>query len=131
MHRKPEILGEALKVQTAISDKRNQELGRKEGKDNAFQRPGSQYKRYRKVEDLPQYIKPLFEAATKLIGVRLETLVSAVFQTELKLEKWTRGEYKRKGVMSTSLEGDGLSHGNEEKNQGVDGGDGDHSETSE
>ncbi|KAI9789192.1 MAG: Pol I core factor CF [Peltula sp. TS41687] len=126
LHSKPEILAEALKVQTAISDEMNEDLARPEGKDQAFKRPGSQYKRYRKVEDIPKHIKPLFEAASSLIAVRLETLVRAVFQSELKLEKWARGEYKRKGVMSAALDGDMTRYNNEEQDQPVEGGDEDH-----
>ena len=66
-----------------------------------FKRPGSRYKRYRSVEDLDAPIAAFLEAAAECIGVRLETIVNAVFRCELKLEKLRKG-----GLKSSSLSSD-------------------------
>jgi RNA polymerase I-specific transcription initiation factor RRN7 len=56
-------------------------------------RPGSFYKYYRSVEELPPNAKAFYEAAASLMGMPLHRLVSAVYTTERKLSKWS-GEQK-------------------------------------
>lgn len=48
----------------------------------AIARPGSAYPRYRNKTQLPESAKVFYEATAKVIGVSLETMVSAVYQTE-------------------------------------------------
>ena len=61
-----------------------------------FKRPGSRYKRHRKVEELDAPVAAFLEAAAECIGARLETIVHAVFQCELKLER-LRKDQRRNG----------------------------------
>ena len=58
-----------------------------ENSEKAVKRIGSFYKRYRNIEDLPSPAKTFYEAAARSVGISLSTLVLAVFQMEVKLEK--------------------------------------------
>lgn len=51
-------------------------------------RPGSRYRYYRNVEDLPERARPFFKEAARLMGLSLDMLVLSVFFTEKKVEKW-------------------------------------------
>lgn len=59
-----------------------------DGHSENVRRPGSYYKRYRVVEDLPSDGRPFFEAAASAVGLSLRSVVDAVYQTESKLEAW-------------------------------------------
>ena len=59
---------------------------------------GSFYKRFRTAEDLPPHGKVFHEAVAEAVGVRLETLLIAVGQVEMKLIKWRiPGKGRREG----------------------------------
>jgi RNA polymerase I-specific transcription initiation factor RRN7 len=63
--------------------------GEHEGKGGeALRRPGSFYKRYRKIEDFPPHAKKFHEAAASLVGISFSTLAVAVRQMERKLQCW-------------------------------------------
>ncbi|GFF43049.1 RNA polymerase I-specific transcription initiation factor rrn7 [Aspergillus udagawae] len=51
-------------------------------------RPGSSYPRYRTESDLPEMARSFYEAAAKVAGVSLSTLIRAVSQTEIKISRW-------------------------------------------
>lgn len=57
-------------------------------------RPGSMYKRYRKVEELTGVARSFYEEVAELTGVGLDVLVRAVYQTERKMEAWEQ-EFKK------------------------------------
>ncbi|KZF23440.1 hypothetical protein L228DRAFT_282169 [Xylona heveae TC161] len=66
---------------------------------NNVNRPGSYYKHFRRGEDMSSTAKRLFQAASDLIGVSIETLVKSVFALECKFQNWNHEE-KRKEVAS-------------------------------
>lgn len=74
--------------------------------DSDIPRPGCEYRRYRSEPDLPDTARPFYETVAKLAGISLNTLVRAVFQTELKLSQWRddrrRGEMYGEGGMEVS-----------------------------
>ncbi|KAL2001956.1 hypothetical protein VTN02DRAFT_934 [Thermoascus thermophilus] len=51
-------------------------------------RPGSFYRHYRTESSLPETARPFYEAAAKVAGLSVRTLVRVVFQTELRIERW-------------------------------------------
>lgn len=51
-------------------------------------RPGSSYARYRVESDLPEKARRFYETAAKVVGISLSTLVKAVLQAEVKMDKW-------------------------------------------
>lgn len=59
-------------------------------------RPGNFYRRYRREEELNENLKLFLEEASELIGVSLGTLTSAVFECELKLEKWQKQQSRNR-----------------------------------
>ena len=59
-----------------------------DGHAEHVRRPGSYYKRYRTVQDVPPDAKRFFEAAARIVGLSLRSLVDAVYQSESKLEAW-------------------------------------------
>jgi RNA polymerase I-specific transcription initiation factor RRN7 len=67
------------------------------GQDDAIPRPGSSYRFYRSESELPDAARAFYDAAARLSGISLHTLVRAVFQTELRLQDWQedkrRAEY--------------------------------------
>lgn len=75
------VMGQ-LKPRRAISEEDASNL------ESDVPRPGSSYQRYRRESDLPETAKTFYEAAAKVAGISLPMLVRAVFQTELKLERW-------------------------------------------
>ena len=75
-----------------------------EGQES-LRRPGSFYKRYRTIQDLPLRAKKFHEAAASLIGVSLTTLFVAVRQMEVKLLVWRA---KRLKEMQDEFEDEGL-----------------------
>ena len=84
-------------------------------------RIGSSYKRYRRVEDLPDYAKAIYEATAKLAGLSLQTLVLAVFRMERKLQTWREEELRREAEEdgSADLIGDELGDTLSEENSDV------------
>ncbi|KAK5239583.1 hypothetical protein LTR16_011742, partial [Cryomyces antarcticus] len=65
------------------------------GQESTVKRPGNQYKRYRKVEDMPQSARVFFESAADIAGLSVKSLVRAVDITELRLQKWSNEERKK------------------------------------
>ncbi|KAK5018472.1 hypothetical protein LTR16_002013 [Cryomyces antarcticus] len=65
------------------------------GQESVVKRPGNQYKRYRKVEDMPQSARIFFESAADIAGLSVKSLVRAVDITELRLRKWSNEERKK------------------------------------
>lgn len=61
------------------------------------------------MDDLPPNFKSLFRAASRLIAVRLETLVDAVFESELRLEKWAGNDRRLKQVTMSPRYNHGLT----------------------
>lgn len=59
-----------------------------DGHAEHVRRPGSYYKRYRVIEDIPSVARTFFEAAARVVGLSLRSIVDAVYQTESKLEAW-------------------------------------------
>lgn len=70
---------------------------------------GSFYKRYRKVEDLEPHAKAFHEAAAELVGVKLETLMIAVGQVEIKLLKYREAEVKAERLAAAENESDKIN----------------------
>jgi len=56
--------------------------------ESEIARPGSFYQHYRTEDNLPEIARPFYEAAAKIAGLSLRTLVRVVFQTELRIERW-------------------------------------------
>lgn len=59
-------------------------------------RPGSLYRRYRKVEELEGPAKVFYEAAADLAGISSASFVRAVFRTESKLQTWAENERRER-----------------------------------
>lgn len=81
-------------VIACVSDEAATERKTRETPQPRLYRPGSRYRRYRKVKELSAAARVFYEAVAKLIGVQLETLVQAVFQSELALDKWAQKHMK-------------------------------------
>ncbi|KAI9846588.1 MAG: Pol I core factor CF [Sclerophora amabilis] len=79
----------AVRSRSAISDEHAKKRADPNG-DQVVERPGSKYKRYRSLRDVPPHTRSLLEAAAQVIAVRTETLVRAVFLFEMELEKCAR-----------------------------------------
>ncbi len=65
-----------------------------DGHTEHVRRPGSYYKRYRVVEDIPPDARTFFEAAARVVGLSLRSIVDAVYQTESKLQVWKLAKRK-------------------------------------
>ena len=63
----------------------------------ALHRPGSLYRRFRKVEELDGHAEIFFARAAKLAGLSLETMVQAIFLIEKRLERFEEGLRKGDG----------------------------------
>jgi RNA polymerase I-specific transcription initiation factor RRN7 len=63
--------------------------------EGSILRPGSRYRYYRSVEDLPDVARKFHDEAATLVGMSLENLVKAVFAAERKVSRWSREERKR------------------------------------
>lgn len=88
----------ALKTRGVVSEG-------KEGKQTKrVRRIGSSYKRYRRVEDLPDHARVFYEATAKMAGLSLPTLVLAVFKMERKLQNWREERLKQEAEKSPTDE---------------------------
>ncbi|KAL1970682.1 hypothetical protein VTN77DRAFT_4326 [Rasamsonia byssochlamydoides] len=85
--------------------------GERDDDDDNIPRPGSSYQFYRTESSLPETARVFYETAAKLSGLSLHSLIRAVFQTELKLQKWQedqrRAEYHGEHVAGT-MKGDAM-----------------------
>jgi len=75
-----ETVQKSLRPRKVITENQEAELG----KD--VLRPGSLYRRYRKVEDLNGHVKAFYNAVADLAGLSLKSVVRAVFLTEERLQ---------------------------------------------
>ena len=91
-----------LKLRQILNDEREDEGGR--------MRIGSMYKRYRSAEDLTPFATAFHAAAASAVGIKLETLLTAVLQVERKLIVWREKQLKagddRQRQESTASEND-------------------------
>jgi RNA polymerase I-specific transcription initiation factor RRN7 len=84
--------------------------------DESILRPGSSYQFYRTESSLPETARIFYETAARLSGLSLQSLIRAVFQTELKVQQWQEdqrraeyhGQYVDEGV---PMEEDGMHGG--------------------
>ncbi len=88
------ILDKIKQVQRAMRMRRVVSDEDAEDSKEPIRRPGSYYKHYRRVEDLPHDARVFFDAAARVVGLSLRTLTKAVFQTESKLQAWKLAQRK-------------------------------------
>ena len=69
--------------------------------DVPVRRLGNFYKRYRKEEEIPPQAKMFFEAAADLVGISLQRMMLAVFQTEQKLLKYREKQARESQEMGS------------------------------
>jgi RNA polymerase I-specific transcription initiation factor RRN7 len=53
-------------------------------------RPGQMYPLWKKEQDVPERAKVLYEEAARIAGLSMNLMVSAVFFTEMRVEKWRK-----------------------------------------
>ncbi|KAI9736039.1 MAG: Pol I core factor CF [Claussenomyces sp. TS43310] len=63
-----------------------------------IQRPGSHYKHYRTVQELPRLAKSFYEQAGENAGISLQTTVKAVFQMETQLRACITADQREKSM---------------------------------
>ncbi|OAX83010.1 hypothetical protein ACJ72_02641 [Emergomyces africanus] len=83
-------------------------------------RPGSFYKRYRSEDQLNERARAFYEAAARVIGVSLRTVVTGVYQTESRMKV---GMADAGGVGQESEEEEGEEEEGEQGIEGEEGGD--------
>lgn len=81
----------SLRMKEVISEKQSQP------EDHPVSRPGSYYKHYRSVDEVPPDAMAFFEKAARTIALSVRSLLEAVFQTENKLRVWK--DAKRKAAL--------------------------------
>ncbi|KAL9058873.1 MAG: hypothetical protein Q9206_001727 [Seirophora lacunosa] len=89
LQRKLKAVQGSLKVREVIADGDDAA-----GNEDAVNRIGSFYKRYRKVDELSTTAKAFHEAAAKSVAIKLPNLLVAVLQIEHKLLGWRRKRLK-------------------------------------
>ncbi|OCK83517.1 RNA polymerase I-specific transcription initiation factor Rrn7 [Lepidopterella palustris CBS 459.81] len=85
---------ETQKLMAVHSAMKPKKVIAEEDADGDIQRPGSRYKRYREVIELPDKAKMFYEEAARISGLSMKMLVNAVFSVEQRIER--RGQRKRK-----------------------------------
>ncbi|KAL8924851.1 MAG: hypothetical protein Q9172_002470 [Xanthocarpia lactea] len=109
LERKLRTVQEHLKVREIVSDREARRSRRR------INRIGSYYKRYRKVDDLPDAARTFHETAANLVAITLPNLLVAVRQVEQKLIKWREKDLEAKaagdqvGESQQKSEGDDVS----------------------
>lgn len=92
--------------------------------DDSIPRPGSSYRFYRTESSLPETARVFYETAARLSGLSLDSLIRAVFQTELKVQQWQedqrRAEYHGEHVMRDATRGTEASADDMEAEQASD-----------
>jgi RNA polymerase I-specific transcription initiation factor RRN7 len=96
----------AMKVYRPVSDEDVRQLQLESETPVEIKRPGSEYRLYPTVEDLPETARAFYEAAAEAACMSVEKLVRAVRQTETKIETW-RSEKRRAERFGENEEGDG------------------------
>ncbi|KAK4926367.1 hypothetical protein LTR66_016349, partial [Elasticomyces elasticus] len=77
------------------------EAAEQQRRDREVRRPGSYYKRYRRVQDLDGPARVFYAAAAGLTALSLQALVRGVFLMERRLQVWEEAERRRgEGVRS-------------------------------
>lgn len=88
----------SLKTRSVISKAR-------EGKQQEpVNRIGSSYQAYRRVSDLPHQARSFYEAAAKIAGISLSTLVTAVYKLELRLQKLRKEQLRKESTENATDE---------------------------
>jgi RNA polymerase I-specific transcription initiation factor RRN7 len=67
--------------------------------ESSVARPGQAYPLWKKEQDVPERAKVLYEEAARIAGLSMDMMVSAVFFTERRVEKWRK---KQKGDTKAS-----------------------------
>ncbi len=92
------FFSEAYTMRQPLADEDgSRSSSRRDGKGRLTGRPGSRYKRYRRLAEFREdgaNLKYFLKAAATLIGVECDALVEAVFAAEEKIRKWA--EERRK-----------------------------------
>lgn len=79
--------------------------------DSDIPRPGCEYRRYRTESELPDTARLFYRTVAEVAGISLDTLVRAVFQTELRIGQW-QDDRRRRELYGDSVPID-LSDNNE------------------
>jgi RNA polymerase I-specific transcription initiation factor RRN7 len=82
------------------------------GEEDGVVRPGGQYERYEKADDLSGPAKLFHEMAAEYSGLSVEKLVHAIYRLEQKIMYWQRAD--KQGVPMDAMEGvkDGVDNRN-------------------
>ncbi|KAH0538054.1 hypothetical protein FGG08_005316 [Glutinoglossum americanum] len=99
----------SLKHQKAFSSENTDPQGHK-AQEDIINRPGSQYKTYRREDDLPLPARALYEAAAKAIGISVKTLIAAIVQAEWGLQMWAEADRKMAHERANRAETEGGDH---------------------
>lgn len=94
----------AMKLCRPVSDEEARQLQLDSERPIEIKRPGSDYRVYPTVEDLPETARAFYEAAAEAACMSVERLVYAVRQTETKIETWRRE--KKRAERFSAEEGD-------------------------
>ncbi|MCJ1291012.1 hypothetical protein MMC34_002554 [Xylographa carneopallida] len=87
-----------LKMREVVSEAR-------EGKrTHPVRRIGSMHACYRHMKDIPLHAKVFYEIAATVVTISLPTLVTAVYNLELKLQKWRKAQLSKKAEVSLADE---------------------------
>ncbi|KAL1957447.1 hypothetical protein VTO42DRAFT_6015 [Malbranchea cinnamomea] len=90
------------KLRVVLSNLKIRKAVAKDPASPEFFRPGDRYKRYRSENELHGKAKALYQAAAKIAGTSLRTLVLAVYMTERKFQDSTPREPRRSMFRKTS-----------------------------
>lgn len=58
-------------------------------------KPGSDYKQYQTVEQIPQVALPFFNCAARMVGITVDILLGAIQRIEKKMIRWERRQARR------------------------------------
>jgi len=98
------LLQKVFKTQRALKTRGIVPKGKAGKQTKPVCRIGSSYKRYRRVEDLPDHAKVFYEVTAKVAGLSLPTLVMAVFRMERKLQNWREEQLRKEAEESATDE---------------------------
>ena len=96
-HTATAALGKVLQsasIQQPVPRSKTKDPSRPSKDNTSTIRPGNLYRRFRNVEELDETTTAFLGRASKIIGVRVATLLVALFQMELKLERCQKGRSK-------------------------------------
>ncbi|KLJ10053.1 hypothetical protein EMPG_14534 [Blastomyces silverae] len=84
-------------------------------------RPGSFYKRYRFEDQLNERARAFYEAAARVIGVSLRTVVTGVYQTEMRLKVGMDGKGRTGHESEEGEEGEAEGEGEDDEDDEMEG----------